>query len=494
MSKVFIKIFILFLFTTVLTAQNNYVPSYPYSNSIVLSLGGGLTKGETDYTNSDFGFNGKGSIEYFIKSNSSLSFGLHLDGRSSVIYGDGRTSPFTEDFLSTLYSLGVGASLNFKLSNRLVPFASLEIQNIWIDVTQYSNPQTPNIEVMTDKTAINLLSEFGVRYIISELFSINASVGLNFVNADHIDGLSISSTSNDYFSTFNLGLSYALSLSEPDDKDGDGIKDSDDNCPYQEEDFDGFEDADGCPEYDNDGDGIIDSKDKCPNEAEDFDGFEDKDGCPDLDNDNDGIKDVDDKCPDKKEDLDGFEDEDGCPDFDNDKDGILDYLDKCPNLPETFNNFEDGDGCPDTIPVVKKIEEPKVPEPTPEPKIEAPKQISKTLLPSEFLIEGKSTFDNGSASIRNGAHSALNQIAEQISNSPGYRWRIEGHMDNSGTPFEVKALSTARANAVLDYLVSKGLPKNSMEAVGLGDQFPASSNSTAFGREKNRRVVIRRIR
>jgi len=48
---------------------------------------------------------------------------------------------------------------------------------------------------------------------------------------------------------------------------------------------------------DRDGDGISDEKDQCPTAAEDFDGFEDSDGCPDLDNDGDGIPDVNDKCP-----------------------------------------------------------------------------------------------------------------------------------------------------------------------------------------------------
>jgi len=48
---------------------------------------------------------------------------------------------------------------------------------------------------------------------------------------------------------------------------------------------------------DRDGDGIVDAIDKCPDEPEDFDGFEDDDGCPDPDNDHDGIPDVQDKCP-----------------------------------------------------------------------------------------------------------------------------------------------------------------------------------------------------
>lgn len=98
------------------------------------------------------------------------------------------------------------------------------------------------------------------------------------------------------------------------DSDGDGIMDSEDKCPDVAEDHDGFEDEDGCPDYDNDFDGMYDQHDECPDEAEDFDGFEDHDGCPDPDNDNDGIPDKDDKCPNKAEVINGYRDEDGCPD------------------------------------------------------------------------------------------------------------------------------------------------------------------------------------
>ena len=55
---------------------------------------------------------------------------------------------------------------------------------------------------------------------------------------------------------------------------------SNDDCPNQAEDMDGWQDADGCPDIDNDGDGILDKDDKCPNVAEDMNGYEDADGCP----------------------------------------------------------------------------------------------------------------------------------------------------------------------------------------------------------------------
>jgi hypothetical protein len=98
---------------------------------------------------------------------------------------------------------------------------------------------------------------------------------------------------------------------------------------------------------DMDQDGVPDSFDQCMGQREDFDGFEDNDGCPDTDNDGDGIPDRLDGCPDEAEDIDGFEDLGGCPDPDNDGDGILDADDQCPLEPETVNKRKDEDGCPD---------------------------------------------------------------------------------------------------------------------------------------------------
>jgi len=98
------------------------------------------------------------------------------------------------------------------------------------------------------------------------------------------------------------------------------------------------------PGADADGDGLTGDHDLCPQLAEDYDAFEDNDGCPDEDNDNDGVADTNDRCPNRAEDLDGFEDDDGCPDFDNDGDGIGDAEDRCPGI----KGIPDLAGCPKT--------------------------------------------------------------------------------------------------------------------------------------------------
>src|SRR6267142_532392 len=210
------------------------------------------------------------------------------------------------------------------------------------------------------------------------------------------------------------------------DRDGDGIKDDVDKCPDDPEDFDDFEDEDGCPDPDNDRDGIPDVDDKCPNEPETKNGFQDDDGCPDsveLDRDGDGIPDSVDKCPDDPEDKDGFEDSDGCPDPDNDKDRILDVKDRCPNEPETYNGFEDEDGCPDKGRVVVR-----------RGKLEILDKIyfktnSDEILPQSFPI--------------------LDAIAATIKGNPQIELiEIQGHADERGDDDHNMKLTEDRAQSV----------------------------------------------
>jgi hypothetical protein len=134
------------------------------------------------------------------------------------------------------------------------------------------------------------------------------------------------------------------------DNDGDGIADLQDRfCPLDKEDGAAPQPTDGCPvdKRDSDVDGIKDHLDACFDLEEDPDGFEDWDGCPDLDQDKDNVADDEDRCPVCTEDLDGFDDGDGCPEGDNDADGFADAKDKCPNEAEVINGIDDWDGCAD---------------------------------------------------------------------------------------------------------------------------------------------------
>jgi outer membrane protein OmpA-like peptidoglycan-associated protein len=256
------------------------------------------------------------------------------------------------------------------------------------------------------------------------------------------------------------------------DNDKDGILDVDDRCPNIPEDLDGDEDEDGCPEggeSDRDGDGILDDDDKCPDQPEDRDGFQDEDGCPDPDNDKDGILDVDDQCPLDPEDKDGFEDEDGCPDPDNDRDQILDVDDKCPNDPETYNGLDDEDGCPDKGKVV----------------IEG----------SDILILEKILFETDSTAIRPESLSIIQAVAQTLHHHPEFLViEVAGHADERSTDEHNLRLTKGRAAAVVDALVQRGIARNRLVSQGYGEYCPIDPASNPAAWEKNRRVEFKVVK
>ena len=282
----------------------------------------------------------------------------------------------------------------------------------------------------------------------------------------------------------------------PRDADGDRLDDRADRCPDQQEDLDGWRDADGCPDPDNDGDGIADAADACPDEAEDVDGWEDDDGCPELDNDGDGVADAEDVCPDEEgiaekegcpfvdsdgdgiddsedadpngaEDIDGFQDDDGAPDPDNDGDGIPDGEDECPLEAEVINGVDDADGCPDEGEEAVRVAD------------------------GSIEIEERIYFDSDRATIKQRSFGVLEQVAAVMKARPEIgKVRIEGHTDGKGRALYNLALSQRRANAVRVFLIDRGVAAERLTARGYGENDPISPNDTEEGRRDNRRVEM----
>jgi outer membrane protein OmpA-like peptidoglycan-associated protein len=85
----------------------------------------------------------------------------------------------------------------------------------------------------------------------------------------------------------------------------------------------------------------------------------------------------------------------------------------------------------------------------------------------------------------------LNQVVQVLRDFEKMRISIEGHTDIVGTEAANMRLSQRRAEAVLDYLISKGISPERLEAVGYGPTKPVASNKTASGRARNRRTEFR---
>jgi outer membrane protein OmpA-like peptidoglycan-associated protein len=244
------------------------------------------------------------------------------------------------------------------------------------------------------------------------------------------------------------------------DTDRDGIDDASDRCPSEAETINEVDDDDGCPdrEPDQDADGIADRRDTCPDAGEDMDSFQDTDGCPDPDNDNDGIADGKDGCAQ----VAGPVDNQGCPDKDGDGDGLADRLDNCPSEPG-FGQFR---GCRTKQLVV----------------------ISQT----DIKVQESIYFASSKASIRSRSNSLLDNLALVLNSHPEIaRVTVEGHTDDRGDAARNKALSQSRAQSVVDYLISRGVSPDRLEAIGHGEESPIAENRSSSGRSQNRRVEFR---
>jgi outer membrane protein OmpA-like peptidoglycan-associated protein len=257
---------------------------------------------------------------------------------------------------------------------------------------------------------------------------------------------------------------------KPGDCDGDGLLDPEEKeqCKCEPENYNGFEDTDGCPDDpDTDGDGITDAKDTCVLSPEDKDTYLDEDGCPELDNDLDTILDANDKdatgraCINEPEDPDGYEDADGCPEPDNDKDQVPDLEDQCPNEPGVVGG--DKPGCPKKPSLVIVTEK-------------------------EIKITQQIHFEFNKDKIRPESYPILDAVVEVLQQNAKIKLEVQGHTDNKGSAALNKGLSERRAASVVKYLVAKGISPDRLISKGYGMERPIVPNDTEQNRALNRRV------
>ena len=103
---------------------------------------------------------------------------------------------------------------------------------------------------------------------------------------------------------------------------------------------------------------------------------------------------------------------------------------------------------------------------------------------------GDVLFDPAKYTLKSPAREALARLSGIVVNYPGLKLQVEGHTDSRGSDDFNQKLSEDRAGTVRSYLVAQGVKSDSVEALGLGPNLPVADNSTAEGRQRNRRVEI----
>jgi outer membrane protein OmpA-like peptidoglycan-associated protein len=107
------------------------------------------------------------------------------------------------------------------------------------------------------------------------------------------------------------------------------------------------------------------------------------------------------------------------------------------------------------------------------------------------VITASLLFKTNSAELLPSAKPKLDEIADALRTQPqANNVKVQGHTDSTGSAAINDPLSEKRAQAVADYLQSKGVPPDRITAQGMGDQDPVSQANTGEGRALNRRVDI----
>lgn len=140
--------------------------------------------------------------------------------------------------------------------------------------------------------------------------------------------------------------------------------------------------------------------------------------------------------------------------LDSDDDGVKDPEDRCPSTPK--GSKVNSIGC--------SVEE------------------KATMTINVEFASGKST-------LAPKYNDHMKEVAAFLTKYSEVNVQIEGYTDNTGSEKKNIALSQARANAVMNALVKQGVAKNRLTAKGFGPADPIADNTTAEGRQANRRVV-----
>lgn len=101
------------------------------------------------------------------------------------------------------------------------------------------------------------------------------------------------------------------------------------------------------------------------------------------------------------------------------------------------------------------------------------------------------TFAVDSSTISPQMRDVLDRVAQSMIQYPNSLIDVMGHTDSTGSDAYNLDLSRRRAEAVTNFLVSRGVARRRIESIGYGEQYPIADNTTEEGRARNRRVEIR---
>ena len=110
-------------------------------------------------------------------------------------------------------------------------------------------------------------------------------------------------------------------------------------------------------------------------------------------------------------------------------------------------------------------------------------------LPKTYTLKNV-FFDTGKATLRSESNKELDELADFMSRQKALVIEVGGYTDNVGSDADNLKLSQARAEAVRNYLIKKGIGQDRIQAKGFGSADPVAPNDTPAGKQQNRRTEV----
>lgn len=221
------------------------------------------------------------------------------------------------------------------------------------------------------------------------------------------------------------------------------------------------------PPADSDHDGFPDREDVCPDRAVGPHADRLRPGCPADDSDGDGLFDPEDACPLVVPGPMPDPDRRGCPVPDGDHDGIPDSDDHCPDQAGSPTTRFGQNGCPGAV------------------RLHDGQLVASTPIPFSGLR------------VRSEGRDTLKDVADAMNALPAARFVVEVYVSDGGDAAAAQQLTEQRAQAVITFLGTRGVPAARLTAQGRGGADPVaptaglSGAALATARERNERVVFR---
>lgn len=517
----FAVIFFLFAF---------YLPSYGQLNAEGLKVGlqfNGLLPFDEFYLEKgfgdsyDFSFLGRGYFRFDIAKG--------LQGEVGAGYGRYQGKDFADlynvpkaKYATNIIPIDFRFLISLKETEKWNPYVFIGGGGLHYDLQYYDRKnaydfQSPQQEVQEEGWTAIVPAGIGTKIKLTETVLLEILASFTYTFTENLNFYKNPDTPNDAYAGLGLGLTFQGDRGTSDDDmdglmkkeekllgtdpknpdtDGDGLKDGEEVNKYKtnplqtDTDGDGLTDGDEVMKYktdplkaDTDGDGLNDNTELMTQKTDPLK----------ADSDGDGLKDGEEVSKFKTDPLKADTDADGLKDgeeinkyktdplkADTDGDGLKDGEEVNTLKTDPLKKDTDGGTVDDGV-EVKRGTDP----------LKADDDVVKVGVP--MILEGV-TFATGKADITPESAIILEQSLKTLNTYPEIEVEISGHTDNVGKESSNIKLSQKRADAVKDWLVSKGVDPKRITTKGYGPDQPIAPNDTPENKRKNRRIEFKRIK